>query len=335
MTTTTNIESGARVAGPSAHHVLDLGIGDAEQIHSQARDCAARYANTEDPQFHEDLGELAEHCPPALRRGLRRFRTSVHAETLIVRGLTVDDEALEPTPPSWSQARTVGVHHAFTAALVASALGECIGWGTQQAGRLITDIVPTRGMEESLVSSSSALELGWHTEDAFSDYRADYVGLFGLRDTGAAATTIASVDVDELPAAVRATLFEERFITHPDDAHDSEAGAGLRPTPILSGHREAPLLRIDRDFTEVHTADDDVAHAALRHVRAHLDERIVEVPMRPGDMVFLDNRKVVHGRRPFTPRYDGTDRWLKRVNVVVDLTRTAAGRHDLERRIIG
>jgi len=333
--TTTNLESGALTDVRHANHVIDLNIGDAEQIHALARDCAASFSDTEDPTFHSAVGELAEQCPQGLRRGLRRFRTSVHAETLILRGLTVDDAVLEPTPPSWVQARSVGVHHAFTAALVASALGECIGWGTQQAGRLITDIVPTRGMEESLVSSSSAMELGWHTEDAFSDFRADYVGLFGLRDTAAAGTTIASVEVDEIPDDVRATLFENRFITHPDDAHDSGAFSELRPTPILSGHHSAPMLRIDRDFTKVHAPDDDDAHSALRWVRGHLDDRIVEVPMRPGDMVFLDNRKLVHGRRPFTPRYDGTDRWLKRVNVVVDLTRTSAGRHDLEGWIIG
>jgi alpha-ketoglutarate-dependent taurine dioxygenase len=33
----------------------------------------------------------------------------------------------------------------------------------------------------------------------------------------------------------------------------------------------------------------------------------------------LDNRKTVHGRKPFTPRYDGRDRWFQRVYLQRDL----------------
>jgi hypothetical protein len=30
----------------------------------------------------------------------------------------------------------------------------------------------------------------------------------------------------------------------------------------------------------------------------------------------LDNRRVIHGRSPYTPRHDGHDRWLQRTFVV-------------------
>ncbi|QMU70179.1 hypothetical protein GXP74_20055 [Streptacidiphilus sp. P02-A3a] len=33
-----------------------------------------------------------------------------------------------------------------------------------------------------------------------------------------------------------------------------------------------------------------------------------KVVLEPGDAIFLDNYRVVHGREPFQPRYDGTDR---------------------------
>ncbi|MBP2478023.1 putative NAD(P)/FAD-binding protein YdhS [Crossiella equi] len=35
------------------------------------------------------------------------------------------------------------------------------------------------------------------------------------------------------------------------------------------------------------------------------------------------NKRAVHGRRPFTARYDGTDRWLRRINITADLRRSA------------
>jgi hypothetical protein len=39
------------------------------------------------------------------------------------------------------------------------------------------------------------------------------------------------------------------------------------------------------------------------------------VPLRPGDLLIVDNDAVVHGRVAFRARYDGSDRWLKRVLV--------------------
>mgnify|MGYP003327879738 FL=1 len=34
-----------------------------------------------------------------------------------------------------------------------------------------------------------------------------------------------------------------------------------------------------------------------------------------GQVAIIENWRVVHGRTPFVPRYDGTDRWIKRVMV--------------------
>jgi hypothetical protein len=41
----------------------------------------------------------------------------------------------------------------------------------------------------------------------------------------------------------------------------------------------------------------------------------VTAALRPGQLLLIDNDVAVHGRAPFTARYDGTDRWLKRVNI--------------------
>jgi L-asparagine oxygenase len=48
--------------------------------------------------------------------------------------------------------------------------------------------------------------------------------------------------------------------------------------------------------------------------------------LEPGDMVFVDNRLVVHGRIAFWPRYDGTDRWLHRIFVHLDNRRSRSRR---------
>jgi hypothetical protein len=42
----------------------------------------------------------------------------------------------------------------------------------------------------------------------------------------------------------------------------------------------------------------------------------------------------VHGRDVFTPRYDGTDRWLKRVKVARNLRVSRALRDSTDSRIV-
>jgi L-asparagine oxygenase len=41
--------------------------------------------------------------------------------------------------------------------------------------------------------------------------------------------------------------------------------------------------------------------------------------LQPGDLLIVDNRRAIHARTAFTPRYDGRDRWLQRMFVVEDL----------------
>ncbi len=48
--------------------------------------------------------------------------------------------------------------------------------------------------------------------------------------------------------------------------------------------------------------------------------------LEAGDLLVVDNAVAVHGRSPFTARFDGLDRWLQRTFVVGDLAPSAADR---------
>jgi hypothetical protein len=61
----------------------------------------------------------------------------------------------------------------------------------------------------------------------------------------------------------------------------------------------------------------------LDEVAPGIDASLRDVVAGPVDLLITGNEWAVHGRRPFTARYDGTDRWLRRVNVLADIRRTA------------
>jgi L-asparagine oxygenase len=41
--------------------------------------------------------------------------------------------------------------------------------------------------------------------------------------------------------------------------------------------------------------------------------------LETGDLLIIDNNKTIHGRKPFQPRYDGTDRWVQRMLIRKEL----------------
>lgn len=221
-----------------------------------------------------------------------------------------------PTPEHWSQADGPDTSFAaWTGLLVGSMFGVPIGWSSQQAGRIVTDVVPTPGMEQSKVSSSSHEELTWHTEDAFHPERADWVGLLALRNPDNVVTTIGAIPWTHIDHPHVEILTQPRFSIRADDAHENPDAGGRSEVALLEREHDELCIRADRDFTTVHDPDDEAARDALRWLFTTVDANLTALPIEVGTMTFLNNRRAVHGRAPFRPRFDGTDRWLKRVNI--------------------
>ena len=61
------------------------------------------------------------------------------------------------------------------------------------------------------------------------------------------------------------------------------------------------------------------ATAALAALGAAVSRRHASLTLRPGDLLIIDNARAVHGRSPYTPRFDGYDRWLQRTFVLEHL----------------
>ncbi|EHK89313.1 guanitoxin biosynthesis L-enduracididine beta-hydroxylase GntD [Saccharomonospora azurea] len=315
---------------------LTLTPAEAREVDELARTVVREYADLESHACLTDLRMIAHDLPLRLRREVNRARLDDRLHVLVISGNPVNDQELGDTPAHWRDVNTPEARVAGAVLLLEAALlGDAIGWTTQQEGRVLTDVLPIQGMEDSMVSSSSHAALAWHTEDSFSPYRSDYVGLFCLRSPFDAPTTVSTVDLTALPESVVRVLMEPRFLFTPDHSHGTHSGApDVVRAAVLEGSLEAPVLRIDRDFTAAVPGDTE-AERALEHIVAQLDNNLYDLHLGQGDIGFIDNRNVVHGRRPFRARYDGRDRWLRRVNIAVDLRRTRPGRAAADIRTIG
>ncbi|WP_435888864.1 TauD/TfdA family dioxygenase [Streptomyces niveus] len=91
--------------------------------------------------------------------------------------------------------------------------------------------------------------------------------------------------------------------------------------PTLHAGENGLSLRYDPAYTPLDEAEESWRDAYGR-LADELARVSVPVSLEPGDVLVVDNDMVVHGRVPFTARYDGTDRWLKRASVRVPGRRT-------------
>jgi Fe(II)/alpha-ketoglutarate-dependent arginine beta-hydroxylase len=285
---------------------------------------------------------LAHELPERVRERLDAFRLEQLSGVLCISGYGVDEQRLGPTPGHWRDRPEHSPAHREELLLVmlGSLIGHPFAWATQQDGRLVHDVVPIKGHEHEQLGSSSDALLTWHTEDAFHPLRGDYLSFACLRNPYRAATTVGYADDLDLPDGAREVLMQERFGIRPDESHLAknnsvpgvetfgeidEMQRNPRPVAVLFGDPERPYVRADPYFMIV-PDDDREAQWALGALVKAMDNAMFDLTLASGDFCFLDNFRVVHGRKPFKARHDGTDRWLKRVNLTLDLRKSRGAR---------
>lgn len=341
-----SLSSGDAYQQASAMLELTLNSQEIAQIQALLAEVKAQFTSVDSPEFLEQATPLSHELPRRLRVLMNEFRLKDDGYgVLVVRGFPLDDAEIGPTPATWD-ARSPGrtLEQEALLSLCGTLLGDLVTWSSEQDGYIVHNVLPIRDHEDSQLGWGSAMEFILHVEDAFSPYSPDYLGLFCMRNPDATGTTISSISTLDLTKLDVDTLFGENFYVRPDDAHlatadqqnvyntyraqaHSQREAEVREQPrvsILFGDRTAPYVRLDPPYMDARGSDK--AQAAMNQFLSALNANKSRVRLRPGDMVFIDNFRAVHGRDPFKAKYDGTDRWLKRVKVAHDLRKSRAHR---------
>lgn len=222
--------------------------------------------------------------------------------------------------------------------LCINVIGEMIAYEAEGYGRLFQDIVPLQTMSTAQTSLGSAAELEIHTEQAFSNLRPDILSLACLRgNTEAFTYYILPVEtiLQNLPEDDVKLLFQPLWKIGVDlsfklNGNEFVDGDVRGPIAILSGSLDDPVLIFDQDLM---TGITEKANELLRQIIEIYYRHRISHNLQPGEMMFINNNRAVHGRSPFRPNYDGYDRFLVRCFVTTHYEKSLYARPQNSRTV--
>ena len=275
--------------------------------------------------FVNAAGHAARLMPAVIHDALIDFTDAPpQAGAIVLCGMPMGELPLTPESPTAPCDKPLVSE--FTLLTVARRLGQPVGYLPEHGGDLIQNLVPTKSNADRQVSTSSKVQLMFHTEAAFHPHRPKYLLLLCLRGDENAFTTLSSIFevLPNLSERVVDTLFEPRFRTAVDESYlHGRSNVLGPPMPVLRGERSRPTMVFDADLM---VGTDEEADESLRTLSAAVEAQHTGVALQAGDLLVVDNNVAVHGRSPYQPRFDGYDRWLQRSMVVADLSASAGER---------
>jgi Fe(II)/alpha-ketoglutarate-dependent arginine beta-hydroxylase len=324
----------------SCIHGHTLSANELEGIDACVRRLLRSFGSVESHEFADACALEAQELPRSLRELAHRFKhLHLRCGAVMLRGLPVDDQRIGPSPSHWDAPwrNPPTLREEITQCLLAAGLGDIFGWRTQENGRFLRHIVPIERERGEQLGGSSTVTLVWHNEEAFHDHRCDFLALMCYRNDERAETIVSSIDDIEIDDVHWQILSQPRFVVLPDKSHlpeqnvsaqwrlDDAAFARIHamyanptPVPVLSGARARPFIQVDEAFMSALPGDSE-AQAAYDWLLGQFSARQAVIVMSPGDMLWIDNKRAVHGRSIYTPQYGPRQRWLRRVNVTLRL----------------
>ncbi|MER5968448.1 clavaminate synthase Cs1 [Streptomyces sp. NPDC002055] len=273
--------------------------------------------------FFDAAHTAAAALPELMGTALDAFNADGNqAGYLLLRGLPVEDDDVLPTTPDRTPAPVDRplLHLEAMLAIVGRRLGLHTGYRELRSASVYHDVYPSPGAHY-LSSETSETLLEFHTEMAYHVRQPNYVMLACSRadHERKAITLVGSIRraLPLVPDDIRTHLFGRPIPCRVDvafrgGAEDPGAIADVKP---LYGDPRDPFLGYDRELLAPRDHADVEALAVLSKA---LDEVREPVRLVPGDVLIVDNFRTTHARTPFTPRWDGKDRWLHRVYIRTD-----------------
>ena len=327
-------------AGRPSLHVHRLTEQELSSIGELVDDLTQTFGSVETPEFADACSLSAQQLPRTLRELAHRFKyLHLPCGATLLRGMRIDDQRIGPSPTHWDVPwrNPPTLREEITQCLLTAALGDIFGWRTQENGRFLRHIVPIEKDSNEQLGGGSSVTLVWHNEEAFHEFRGDFLSIQCYRNDERAETMLSYIGDLDIPDEKWRVLSAPRFVILPDKSHlpDQNISAHWRlddhaferiqrmhadpqPVPALSGSRGKPFIQVDEAFMRAVDGDEEAAEA-FEWLLREFDAKKIGIVMQPGDMLWIDNKRAVHGRSVYQPKYGPRHRWLRRVNVTLNL----------------
>lgn len=279
-----------------------------------------------DDAFLNELEVVKSQMPARILKELVSFKRSSNLYGTIKFSNLPTDAILPVTPEKGelSEGKITNISE-YILLLFMLCLGEPLAYEDEKGGLLIQNICPVKGQEKKQENTGSDL-LEFHTEDGFHPYKPDFLALYCVKpDRDNKAKTITSSIrrvLKHLPNDAVEILREPLYIIKPPSSFGKEDGL-IQTIPVLSGTLLDPEICMDFYLME---PQNELANWALDCLKKELLKASIGVVLQKGELLIVDNKKAIHARTGFVPKYDGEDRWLQRMFVVRDIHTSVSSR---------
>lgn len=300
-------------------HSITLGHSEIEELKQtlEAIDIdpySAGFSNTGYKKVHTQYRGIT---PIFLKEVLRKFFLETDVDILVIKDIPIDVTDSTPVDiflPEYKKGRL----SENILLLLSSELGTPFAIDSENNGNMIHNIYPVREYSETQSSKSSKSFLTAHTELSCLERPPDYLILLGLRESHYEVVTPV-IKLDELLSYLdekeKSLLTKPLFITRIDESMRSEdlRNSTTKKFSIMKHDENGTnLWRYDVEYVE---GTDKASKALVAKIRLIHETLFRDVIIAAGEVVIVKNAKVAHGRKPFPALYDGTDRWIQRINV--------------------
>lgn len=275
---------------------------------------------TQVDMFTSMAKNASKGLPKRIMSTLNDFKNSQDG-CILIKGLPLDENYIwTPKNNQYHIGETTMLSR--IQAIINEYIGEMVSYEAEGNGRLFQDMVPNKELALSQTSLGSKKELELHTEQAFSEMRPDYLSLACLKGDIYAKTYIMHLQniLDKF------TMYETKVLTR------ELWEIGVDQSFVMNGcssNLRGPLSILDLKDGEFQLIFDQDLMVGLTTEASDLIDEIIDLyyecrdhyVLQSGEILILNNHKVVHGRSSFSPQYDGHDRFIIRSFIMKNINK--------------
>lgn len=317
-----------------SHLSITLGSADLMSIGSVVQAIKRQAGKSTEDNILASAPVYAQELPRALRTFLHEFKAKEIADAVTIKTGDFFDSSAASTPKDYEELSPEYLYNdmQIAHALISNLIGTPVGYSSQRSGRRLNNIIPTQNLETTPNSSSgSKFNFGFHTEDAFHEFKGDYLGLVCIRNDENAVTSFVSMNEIKVSPLLKAALFKPDFVIGNNPIHVLPEGHKMSRSSILYGSWSRPYMRINVNNTYGVDRNAQYALEEFVEVMNAARERVV---LEGGDFFYLDNLFTAHARDAYTPNWGDKARWLSRFIISQDVRKSAAARKDWRSLVI-